>query len=198
MSMSTRPSNKVPQTSVAARAKSVAELARERAQEVARERAEEARRMQIAVEAVKARRSRETLERSPLHEWFPGETWDLMAYARRGCGVGLEVYDGSEIVVADSQRSVYLLLQPEKRRSRLEGECAATETETVAVYLVDATPSIDTDTQYAYYNGPEVKSVQQLGEFLLARDERKDKPTCSCVATHGDNPRCPIHGEVRR
>lgn len=130
--------------------------------EVARQRvAEDERKARLRVREEKAA---STLAHSPLGEWFPDEEFDIIDFASKGTAIGIDAHDGSACVVTDKQRSVLLLLQHDKA---MDGTIWAPP----RVYLVER--KTDTDTHYSYYDGPEVRSVEDIGKAMIARLEHE-------------------------
>lgn len=127
------------------------------ARQLEEQKAEDERRArEQAIENAKYTRAQITLAESPLDEWFPGASWDIMSFSNVGCAAGYS--DGTGIVVSDEERSMYLLLE------RADRDDAATS---VAVYCV--VQDTDSDTGYSYWSGPQVRSVLDIGQVLTAR-----------------------------
>lgn len=109
------------------------------------------------------RNAERTIKESPLEDWFPGEEWDQMDYARKGRSTMVDE-DGRAVIVADKDRSVLLLLQHDLDKDG----CAWAPPR---VYLVELRN--DSASSSSYYDGPEIKSVEDLGRALIAREKRE-------------------------
>lgn len=130
-----------------------AEAAAERVKQEARE-AEE-RKLQESNE-----RAAYVLEHSPLNEWFPNATWDIIEYM--GVGTSLQYQsDGSEIIV-QSNDGVCFALSMNLR----DAGYGATDCHVHVVKLYKPTGPYSSDSPY--YRGVEVKSVEAAAGAMSA------------------------------
>lgn len=147
----------VRETALAAHREREAERRREARRREAREDARAA-----AAALQRQREVAELLAANPLTEWFPGESWDVMDHARLGAAAGY----GGGIVLADSKREVYVLLQFDRAPD-------GTVWSPPRAYAVELLR--DRDTQYGYWSGPEVRSAADLGRHIAARENRAER-----------------------
>ena len=107
-----------------------------------------------ALEKARRQKAKATLAASPLSSWFPSHDWDLMSYS--SLGAMADYSDGTDVVVAPEDRSIYLLIQG---------------TDGGRVYAV--THQADSATGFTYWSGPEVKSAVDVGMVLAQQEKRQ-------------------------
>lgn len=100
-------------------------------------------------------RAAQTLERSPLGEWFPDATWEIIDYTCAGCSLQYQS-DGTDIIVASDDGVQFSLSQ------RGDDEC-----EVYAVKLYRPPPTDYYANDGPYYRGSIVNSVEDVGRFLV-------------------------------
>lgn len=128
------------------------------------------------VERARHERARQTIEASPLSGWFPDvkwDEWDVMDFGSKGAAAGFG--EGSDVIVAPPDRSVHLLIEaarPEVPKS----SGGAWPARPLTVYAVEQkwdTGTSSFNTGYPYWDGPEVKSPADIGQWIAAREAKK-------------------------
>lgn len=118
-------------------------------------------------------RGQAVLAASSLKRWFPGTRWDIMDFQGIGTAIGVTVEDGSSIIVSPDDRSFQMCLQG---KTVLPEDHEGAEVILVTHYMIERksdTGMSSFNTGYDYYDGAVVKSVEDIGKWLVNRDPDK-------------------------